>query len=262
MMKTSTIGPSTPSPHAKSPVRPSWSGERLEPLNDDFERRIVLLPEHAHWRPTLIPGVELRVLEHVPSDRPRLSAQIRFSPGHQPISSGNLADLEILIQRGTLESTMGTYPQGTYHRMPDANHPTVQNLTFSSIASSTQQTLSLIYIASGHMLETDVEARSINTLDASRWLPGPIENTDVLPLHGHGASNVMLIRWTGTAAFKPRLDPRGEEVLVLHGALYDSRGYYPAGTWIRNPIVAWQPWGAKTGTIIYYKNGHFADSTK
>jgi hypothetical protein len=117
----------------------------------------------------------------------------------------------------------------------------------------------LLYVAAGQMLSTDSEQRRLDTHVASRWLPGPVDGTEVLPLHGHGTSNVMLIRWRGAVAFKPRLDPMGEEVLVLSGMLYDAGGHYPAGSWIRNPVEEWQSWGAQEGTIVYYKNGHFAE---
>ena len=80
----------------------------------------------------------------------------------------------------------------------------------------------------------------------------------MLPLHGHGSGNVMLIRWLGAVAFRPRLDPLGEEVLVLEGRLHDADGTYPAGSWIRNPVPAWQSWSGDAGTLVYYKNGHFA----
>lgn len=118
----------------------------------------------------------------------------------------------------------------------------------------------LLYLAIGQMQDSDTQWRRIDTENAENWFPGPVDGTDVLPLHGHGSGNVMLVRWNKTAAFKTRIDPRGEELLVVKGAVYDSKGLYPAGSWIRNPIVAWQAWGAKSGTVIYYKNGHFNHS--
>jgi len=48
--------------------------------------------------------------------------------------------------------------------------------------------------------------------------------------------------------------------VVLNGAVYDAQGFYPTNAWIRNPVPAWQSWGARAGTLVYYKNGHFADS--
>lgn len=254
---------------AAARILPGWFARHLRICQTDFEQRVVLLPEHAQWRPTDLPGVELRIMEFVASDRSRLSAQLRFSAGHQPAVLGNIPDLELLIQRGEMHSAKGPHTAGMYFRLPDARQHALHDLEFQCAAqtvkeskavikhAAAQNKQALVYVAAGQMLESDTEPRQIDTRDPERWLPGPAEGTQVLPLHGHGTGNVMLIRWTGTIAFKPKIDPLGEELLVLHGALHDAHGHYPAGTWIRNPIRAWQPWGAKAGTVVYYKNGHF-----
>ena len=109
-------------------------------------------------------------------------------------------------------------------------------------------------------MQSDTQWREIDTDNEENWFPGPVDGTDVMPLHGHGSGNVMLVRWNKTAAYKTRIDPRGEELLVLTGAVYDAQGFYPEGSWLRNPIETWQAWGAKAGTVAYYKNGHFKDS--
>lgn len=248
---------------AAAKTLPGWFARHLDSCQTDFEQRVVLLPEYAQWRPTDLPGVELRIMEFVASERSRLSAQLRFSEGHQPAVLGNILDLELLIQRGALLSALGSYSSGMYFRLPEVRQHELHNLEFRCATASkpeqhaAQANQALVYVAAGQMLESDTEPRQIDTQDHSRWLPGPVDNTEVLPLHGHGTGNVMMIRWTGTMAFKPKIDPLGEELLVLHGALHDSHGHYPAGTWIRNPVRAWQAWGAKAGTVVYYKNGHF-----
>ena len=242
---------------------PWWLVKEMPPINADFEQRVVSLPQHAHWRPTQLLGMELRVLEYFPGIRPRLSAQLRLAPTSSPATLGENPDLEIMMQRGELESEMGVYPAGMYLRLPVTDDCHLQQLKLhcASIDDElTKGTLTqaLLYLAAGQMLTTDTEQRRINTDDESRWLPGPVKGTEVLPLHGHSTSNIMLIRWTSDVKFKPRLDPMGEEVLVLNGLLHDELGNYPAGSWIRNPIAAWQSWSAKAGTLVYYKNGHFA----
>jgi len=77
-----------------------------------------------------------------------------------------------------------------------------------------------------------------------------------MPLHMHNGANSMLVRWLAPVTFRPKLDPLGEEVLVINGTLADELGNYPAGSWIRNPVASWQAWGGLAGTVIYYKNGH------
>jgi len=248
---------------------PWWFANQQPPVNDNFEQRIVSLPQHARWQSTQLPGIEIRVLEYVPGDKTRLTAQLRLAPDFSPAKLGDNPDLEILMQRGELESAMGVYPAGLYLRLPVTGDSHLQTLTLrcgndrggQPDTRSGQAAPALLYLAAGQMLTTDTEQRRLDTSDDSRWLPGPVEGTQVLPLHGHGTGNVMLIRWLADVAFKPGLDPMGEEVLVLHGKLHDAQGEYPAGSWIRNPIAAWQSWGAVAGTVVYYKNGHFASPT-
>lgn len=246
-------------------VLPWWLTHAMPSVNDNFEERVISLPHHSQWRATQLPGIDLRVLEYIPGDYPRLTAQLRLEPRFSPALLGDNPDLEILMQRGELESLAGVYPAGLYLRLPVTGDEPLQSLTLkctrNSLAFGHQNSQSelpaLLYLAAGQMLISDTEQRRINTQEESRWLPGPTEGTEVLPLHGHGTGNVMLIRWTKADTFKPGLDPMGEEVLVLNGMLHDQEGHYPAGSWIRNPVRAWQSWGANAGTVVYYKNGHF-----
>ena len=247
---------------------PWWFTNEMAPLNEDFEQRVVSLPEDANWRSTQIEGVDLRVLEYIPGTIPRMTGQVRLQEKHSPALLGDNPDLEILVQRGELESTMGVYPAGLYLRLPLTGDHHLQALTIrcneanndssSTFPGQNDDGSALLYVAAGQMLTSDTEQRRIDTNDASRWLPGPTEGTEVLPLHGHGTGNSMLIRWNTPVEIKPRLDPTGEEILVLSGTLQDALGHYPAGSWIRNPVEAWQNWGAVPGTVVYYKNGHFA----
>lgn len=129
--------------------------------------------------------------------------------------------------------------------------PFGQQASFESPAGCT------LLIKLGQMSETDQELRHISTSDQNLWLPGPAEGTEVLPLHLHDTKSVLLIRWNEPAYFKPQLDPCGEEIFVIKGTLHDAYGSYDRGSWIRNPIPAWQAWGGHPGTLVYYKNGHF-----
>lgn len=248
--------------------RLTWfAHEHISPRNTDFAARVVERPSAAAWEATRIPGVSMRLLEYIPGNLPRVTAQLRLDPSVTERLLCTDHGVEMIVLRGELEMLQGVYPSGLYLRLPlNAHEPVGQiclraskNRAFDAGYEHSDDDAALLYVSTGQFAESDTEQRRINTHDESRWLPGPIEGTDVLPLHGHGSDNAMLIRWTAKAAFQPRLDPTGEEVLVLRGQLHDAEGSYPAGTWIRNPVPAWQAWAGEEGTIVYYKNGHFDD---
>lgn len=236
---------------------PWWLSTQIDPVNEDYNRRAVSLSIDALWRPTQTNGVDLRILEYIPGATPRLTGQLRLDPAASPALLGENSNIEILMQRGELETQMGVYPSGLYVRLPASGDASQNQLILRADQTRSVDSSGLLYFAAGQMMSSDFEQRRLDTNDESRWLPGPAEGTDVLPLHGHGSGNAMLIRWNATIGFKPRLDPMGEELLVLKGAVHDHHGHYPAGSWIRNPVDAWQSWGAKSGTVVYYKNGHF-----
>ena len=240
---------------------PIWLAQQLRPINTDVEQRVVCLPDDAQWLDTDLRGVQIRVMEFVEATQPRLAAQLKFHHNHDCLPMGRYPALEILIQQGHLTTALGDYHADDYLRLPTPGDSEGNEVVIQRARSMVAKEPALLYLAAGQMQLSDTEWRKINTADEALWFPGPVEGTDVLPLHGHGCGNVMLVRWNQTVAFKTRIDPRGEELLVVKGAVYDAQGYYPQNTWIRNPISAWQSWGAKAGTMVYYKNGHFAEDT-
>ncbi len=254
----------SPPPWGERPdlMLPWWFSSQTGSVNADFSQRAVSLSTHADWRSTQLTGVDLRILEYIPGAKPRLTGQLRLDPASSPALLGEHSDLEILMLHGELETHMGMYPGGLYVRLPAPDNAEQERLILRCDQFQKYNEPALLYFATGQMMSSDSEQRRINTDDESRWLPGPVQGTEVLPLHGHGTGNAMLIRWNATIAFKPRLDPMGEEVLVLKGSIHDRHGHYPAGSWIRNPVAAWQSWGAKAGTVVYYKNGHFTNAVE
>ena len=236
------------SPAAWLPLR---SCQQRTPFRSDFSARIVDLPQQAIWQPTAIANLEIRLLEWVPGETDRISALLRLSANTRQCRLPNNNGLETLILQGEIEHGTHSYPAGSYLRNPqqvDANIP---------VNLHRRKSVAQLYVAAGQMGSTDTENRTIDTQDESRWLPGPVSGTEVLALHGHGTANAMLVRWHDSAEFQPNLDPLGEEVLVLAGILGDSEGQYPTGSWIRNPVPAWQTWCGNEGTVMYYKTGHF-----
>lgn len=246
----------------------SWLPENLAPIHADFSRRIVCLPDENSWQATPVPHLLTRILDYIPGQPDRLTALFRLndSAAEAVLST---AGVEILLQQGELEDEVNAWPAGLYLRVPRRQPNDAAALSDSlrlcrppDAGKEQANVAAELYLATGQFAHSDTEIRRINTLDESRWLPGPIDATEVMPLHGHGSSNAMLVRWLQPAEFRPRLDPLGEEVLVLSGTLSDADGDYPAGSWLRNPVPSWQSWAGNSGTVIFYKSGHFHRSAE
>lgn len=239
-----------------------WLPEGQAPVNDNFEERVVVLPDARPWQATGFDGLQIRILEYLAGDAFRLTAQLRVRSSLRRSSLQHHSGMEALIQSGELSDGNSVYPDGIYLRDPatDTALTTMAPLHFGTTDDDHRsQPEGLLFLSLGQFAQSDTEQRRINTNDESKWLPGPEPGTEVMPLHLHGTSNSMLVRWIDAATFVPRLDPCGEELLVLDGTLCDEMGNYPQGSWIRNPIEVWQSWTAEAGTMIYYKNGHFPE---
>lgn len=239
---------------------PDWFVLPDMPLHCDFTSRVVSLACERPWLESKLAGVKMRFMEYVPGPRTRLAMQVQIDRSHAPIILQDHPDLELLMQKGMLDFDAEKFLENWYYRFPSLSNEPHPNLALQCEHSADTQDPVLLYLAVGQMQHSDTQWRKVDAGDDANWFPGPVEGTDVLPLHGHGSENVMMIRWNKTTVFKTRIDPLGEELLIVKGAVCDAQGSYPENTWIRNPVEAWQSWGAKAGTVVYYKNGHFAQS--
>lgn len=218
----------------------------LPSKNADYNLRAVERADNLNWQATDTEGVAVKLLESVELQHHRLTMLIRFSAGSRYDLIQHAGGEEFLVLSGNLHDSMGQYGSGTYVRNP----PGRVNWVASEKGC-------LLFAKLGEFASTDDQHRVISTNDETAWLPGPVAGTEALALHVHGAGNILLLRWTEDTAFKPGLDPQGEELYVINGRLRDKFGEYGPGCWVRNPIPAWQTWAARQGTLVYYKNGHF-----
>ena len=247
-----------PAPPPAAPALPDRLDPDGPPLHDDPRVRVVVPAADAAWRSTRRAGLEMRPLERFGGAAPRLSAELRLAPGSGRAALGDGRGLELLVRRGRVVAGEERWPAGHYVRLPSADAaPLALALEADPDPDADGTGGALVHVASGHIAATDAGRRLIDTRDGTGWLPGPVSGTEVRPLHVHERANAMLIRWHGAVAFRPSLDPIGEEVLVLRGCLHDALGAYPEGTWIRNPVPAWQSWAGDPGTVVYYRSGHF-----
>jgi len=196
----------------------------------------------------------VRLLEYRDGENPRFTALLRLTENASATELGYWRKLEALVLNGSLSFANHSLEGGHYARLPALEHP-----LWMHSGSTYWPVQGHLYVAfaGGNYAANDDQSRTIDTRLNEEWLPGPAEGIEVMPLHVHGSANAMLLRWTSASSFQPNLDPKGEEILVLQGALSDERGRYTAGTWIRNPEISWQIWSGTKDTVIFYKSGHF-----
>lgn len=155
---------------------------------------------------------------------------------------------EVFVLEGTCSNAGKTYTQGSYFRIPE---PEDNNLTAVNDC--------ILFVKLNQFLDGDTGTRHIETRTPDEWLPGPVEGIEIRPLHVFDTESIMLLRWHHAAEFRPNLNPRGEEILVINGLLQNRDHLYRQYSWIRNPIEDWRKWHGNTGTLAYYKSGHFPD---
>ena len=209
-------------------------------LNEDFQTTVSM---------NGFAGDRFYPLELTPT---RVTALMKLSKGDYLIDSvtdinyQGWQGIEVLVIEGSCQSEHQDHVQGGYLRQP-----TSQRCKATSDC--------ILFVKFNQFLANDSGERSIDTRIAAKWLPGPVDGIDIRPLHVFDTESIMLLRWRHAAEFKPKLNPRGEEILVINGLLQHRDQLFKQYSWIRNPIEDWRRWHGNTGTLVYYKSGHFPD---
>ena len=253
------------------PTRENLTTVNTEPVNQDFDASVSMTGfalEYAY--PLELTADRFTALMKLPSgatlststipDNFQNSVQLKAGNkkkdpynSNKEKSSENLLlnkwqGIEIFILEGSCSLYNVTYQQGNYIRLPE---PEYHNLT--AVIDC------VIFVKYNQFLSGDTRVRTIDTRAPDKWLPGPVDGIEIRPLHVFDTESIMLLRWQHAAEFRPNLNPRGEEILVVNGLLQNRDHLYRQYSWIRNPIEDWRKWHGNTGTLIYYKSGHFPD---
>ena len=216
-----------------------------EQINEDFQTAVSM---------TGFASDQLYVLESTPT---RITALMKLCKGTFVTDAAielalkNWQGLEILILEGSCNVDDKLYVQGGYLRLPDAKRNNI------SAASDC-----ILFVKFNQFLSGDNGDRCIDTRIADEWLPGPVEGIEIRPLHVFDTESIMLLKWHHAAEFKPGLNPKGEEIMVVNGLLQNRDQLYRQYSWIRKPVEDWCRWHGNTGTLVYYKSGHFPDDPR
>jgi len=214
-------------------------------LNNDFSKRVAILPTHYQFVESPLPGVSRMMLDRAGGEVARATSIVRYAPGSGYSSHTHDGGEEILVLDGIFSDEHGDYPAGTYLRNP----PGTSHQPFSENGCT-------LLVKLWQFAASDTQQLAIDTRQQV-WRPGLVPGLSVLPLHEHDGVSTALVRWAPDTQFNRHIHVGGEEILVLEGLFCDEHGQYPAGSWLRSPRYSQHtPFTTSEGALIYVKVGH------
>lgn len=89
-------------------------------LNDDMSKRVVLLSTVLPWQSSPAAGVQRRLLARDGDEDAKATSIVRYEPGAMFAPHAHPLGEEIVVLDGEFADEHGTYPAGTYIKIPTA----------------------------------------------------------------------------------------------------------------------------------------------
>ncbi len=105
-------------------------------------------------------------------------------------------------------------------------------------------------------LHADLSQRAVVHSAVLDWVPSPSPGVDRRMLERDGdevARATSIVRYAAGSAFPTHVHGGGEEFMVLEGVFSDEHGYFPAGTYVRNPVGSAHAPKTAEGCTIFVK---------
>ncbi|MDA0831531.1 MAG: cupin domain-containing protein [Proteobacteria bacterium] len=215
-------------------------------VNDDFGLRVVVYPDQYQWVASPMPGVHRMMLDRIGDEIARATTIVRYAPNSEFSAHTHGGGEEYFVLDGVFSDENGDYHAGTYVRNPIG----------SSHSPRIGSQGATIFVKLHQFAMDDSEQKVINSCHG-HWHPGSISGLNVMPLHTYSNEHTALVKWSPNTQFNTHSHSGGEEILVLEGTLYDERGMYPKGSWLRSPNFSQHtPFTKDDGATIYVKTGH------
>ena len=109
-------------------------------------------------------------------------------------------------------------------------------------------------------LNADFSQRVVVHAARLAWIPSPMAGVDRRMLDRIGdevARATSIVRYAPQSHFSAHTHGGGEEFIVLEGVFQDEHGYFPAGSYIRNPPTSHHTPGSAPGCVIFVKLWQF-----
>ncbi|SLN77058.1 cupin domain-containing protein [Oceanibacterium hippocampi] len=216
-------------------------------LNADFHARVAMDTAAMAWQASPSPSVWRKRLDlSGPAEAGRVTALVRYEPGSRFPAHEHPDGEEILVLEGTFSDEHGDYPAGSYLLNPEG----FRHAPFSVDGC-------LLFVK---LRQFGGPGRAHHAIDTAAldWQPGNMPGRSVKPLYAapDGIEQMRLVRLDPGAQVPRHVHDRGEEVLVLEGAIADEDGTYGKGSWLRFPDGSAHSVRSEHGAVIYVKQGH------
>jgi anti-sigma factor ChrR (cupin superfamily) len=230
----------------RSPGTPEPLSERLQDVNADLARRVVIDTHRMDWEPSPSGTVWRKPLYRLGGEHGPVTSLVRYAPGGAFREHAHPEGEEILVLDGLFQDEHGDYPAGTFLLNPHGSRHAPRSETGCTLFVRLRQ----------HPGE-DRPRLVEDTRAQAGWRPGLVSGLTVRPLYSQDGypENVALVRWQPDTHFQRHTHWGGEEILVLEGEFCDEHGRYPEGTWIRSPHMSQHTPYSETGCLIYVRVG-------
>lgn len=203
-------------------------------MNNDYKQRVSIDSQKLNWEEDRTLNIFKKVLSQ--SDT-KQTALIKIDKNSTLSNSNKINSVEIYVLEGKYTNEFGTYPQGTYLKLPKEQESLV-----SSPDSCT------IYCKANYY---ETHEQSIVDTKNTSWSAG-YGNLQVMGL----SDQTALVKWPKDERFIPHSHWGGEEILVLSGVFMDEFGKYEVGNWTRSPHQSKHFPYVEDETVILVKTGH------
>ncbi len=214
-------------------------------LNSDFSQRALVHYDQNPWQASPAAGVERKMLDWIGDEVARATTIVRFAPNSAFDRHTHHGGEEFIVLEGVFQDESGDFPAGSYVRNP----PTTSHTPWSDPGCT-------IFVKLWQFDPDDRAEVRVNMATAPTDADPRRQGVRIAPLYSDAQETVQMEHWSpGTShAFSA---PKGAELLVLEGNLYDGGDGLGRHDWLRLPAgEAQQLTAGSEGARIWVKTGH------
>lgn len=175
-------------------------------INANFQQAVLVHAADLPWVPSLMPGVDRRMLDRIGNEVARATSLVRYAPGSEFAPHTHGGGEEYLVLEGVFQDELGNHPMGRYVRNP----PGTRHAPHSEQGCVIFVKLCQFDLNDRHSVEIDVPLQPVIE-DLHR------SGVGVQLLHVDGCEQVQVETWAPYTELREQV-PHAAEWLVLSGS--------------------------------------------